>query len=114
MKKLLFIFVLAISATFTFNNVNAEVKPTREGKVFVQNAHHSSTGEVKSTPYVWRDSKGVEYPIKMSATGSCFVMKKSSKTGKEYKYYLGPEISEQICRELGIEYKGKKSAPKNS
>ena len=111
MKKFLFILLLAI---LSFNVSVAETKVTREGKVFVQNAHHSSTGEVKSTPYVWRDSKGVEYPIKMSATGSCFVMKKSSKTGKEYKYYLGPEISEEICRELGIEYKGKKSTSKNS
>lgn len=114
MKKFLFIFVLAIVAAFAFNDINAEVKATREGKVFVQNAHHSSTGEVKSTPYTWKDSKGVEYPIMMSGTGSCFVNKISSKTGKEYKYYLGPAISEEICKELGIEYKGKKSTSKNS
>lgn len=114
MKKFLFIFVFAIVATFAFNNINAEVKVTREGKVFVQNAHHSSTGVVKSTPYTWKDSKGVEYPIMMSANGSCFVNKISSKTGKEYKYYLGPEISQEICNELGVEYKGKKSIPKNS
>lgn len=114
MKKFLFIFILTIVATFAFNNINAEVKATREGKVFVQNAHRSFTGEVKSTPYTWKDSKGVEYPIMMSGNGSCFVMKTSSKTGKEYKYYLGPKISEEICKELGVEYKGKKSTPKNS
>lgn len=106
MKKFLFILLLAI---LSFNVSFAETKVTREGKVFVQNAHHSSTGVVKSTPYTWKDSKGVEYPIMMSGTGSCFVNKISSKTGKEYKYYLGPEISEEICSELGVEYKGKKS-----
>lgn len=112
MKKFLFILLLA---TLSFNVSVAETKVTREGKVFVQTVHHnSSTGEVKSTPYTWRDSKGVEYPIKMSANGSCFVMKTSAKTGKEYKYYLGPAISEEICKELGIEYKGKKSTSKNS
>lgn len=106
MKKFLFILLLAI---LSFNVSVAETKVTREGKVFIQNAHHSSTGVVKSTPYTWKDSKGVEYPIMMSANGSCFVNKISSKTGKEYKYYLGPEISQEICKEMGVEYKGKKS-----
>ena len=44
----------------------------------------------------------------MSSTGSCFVIKTSAKTGKEYRNYLGPEISEQMCKELNVEYKGKK------
>ena len=110
MKKFLFILI----ALLAFNYSNAEVKATREGKVFIQNAHHSSTGVVKSTPYTWKDSKGVEYPIMMSANGSCFVNKISSKTGKEYKYYLGPEISQEICKEMGVEYKGKKSTSENS
>lgn len=105
-------FILILIALLAFNISNAEVKATREGKVFIQNAHHFSTGEAKSTSYVWRDSKGTEYPIMISANGSCFVMKVSSKTGKEYKYYLGPEISEQICKEMGVEYKGKKSISK--
>ena len=50
----------------------------------------------------------------ISANGSCFVNKISSKTGKEYKYYLGPEISQEICKEMGVEYKGKKSTSENS
>ena len=112
MKKFLFILIALLAFNASITTINAEVKATREGKVFIQNAHHSSTGEAKSTPYTWRDSKGVEYPIKMSADGSCFVMKVSSKTGKEYKYYLGPKISEEICKELGVEYKGKKSTSK--
>lgn len=82
---------------------------SRSGNTFI-----SSTGErVKAsdikTKFTWKDSKGKEYPIYISKSGSCYVIKVSAKTNKEYKNYLGPEISQQICKELGIEYKGKKS-----
>ena len=81
---------------------------TRSGNTFI-----SSTGErVKTEPvktkFTWKDRKGKEYPVYISKTGSCFVIKVSAKTGKEYKNYLGPEISQQICKELGIEYKSKR------
>lgn len=59
------------------------------------------------TPYTWKDSKGKEYPIYISSTGSCYVIKTSSKTGKEYRQYLGPEISEEICKQLGRKYTAK-------
>lgn len=108
MKKFLIILIALFS--FGINTTNAEVKTTREGNTFVQNANHSSTGVVKSTPFTYKDSKGQTYPIYMSGNGSCFINKVSSKTGKEYKYYLGPEISEEICKELGVEYKGKKAS----
>ena len=79
---------------------------TRSGNTFI-----SSTGErtqpVK-TKFTWKDSKGNEYPVYISSNGSCFVIKVSAKTGKEYRNYLGPEISQQICKELGVNYKGKK------
>ena len=44
----------------------------------------------------------------MSASGSCYVIKTSKKTGKEYKQYLKPDVSQDICNKLGKEYKGKK------
>lgn len=62
------------------------------------------------TPYTWKDSKGKEYPIYISSTGSCYVIKTSSKTGKEYRQYLGPEISEEICKQLGRKYTAKTKA----
>lgn len=74
---------------------------------------YSSTGGVKQnstpqvTPYSWSDSKGNKYPIYISNSGSCYVIRTSKKTGKEYKSYLGPEISQDICKKLGKEYKGK-------
>lgn len=83
---------------------------TREGNTFI-----SFTGVLKTktepvkTAFTWKDSKGNEYPIYISKTGSCFVIKISNKTGKEYRKYLGPEVSAQICKELGVEYKYKRN-----
>ena len=80
-----------------------------------ENNVYSSTGRVannSSTPvctgFEWTDSKGNKYPIYISASGSCYIFKTSSKTGKEYKQYLSPDISKDICAKLGKEYKGKR------
>ena len=75
---------------------------------------YSSTGRVKSTSTpiatgcTWVDSKGNQYPIYMSSTGSCYIIRVSKNTGKEYKSYLGPEVSQDICKKLGKEYKSRK------
>lgn len=80
-----------------------------------ENNTYSSTGRVNanssapiSTGFQWTDSKDNKYPIYISASGSCYIIKKSSKTGKEYKSYLKPDVSQDICKKLGKEYKGKK------
>lgn len=80
-----------------------------------ENNTYSSTGRVNTnssapilTGFEWTDSKGNKYPIYISASGSCYIFKTSSKTGKEYKQYLSPDISKDICAKLGREYKGKK------
>lgn len=95
--------LLTLSATTSAQNY------TRSGNTFI-----SSTGELKAkqeptkTKFTWKDSKGKEYPIYISKNGSCFVIKVSAKTGKEYRNYLGTEISSQICKELNIKYKKSK------
>ena len=81
---------------------------TREGNTFISSTGERVKAEPVKTKFTWKDSKGKEYPVYISSNGSCFVIKVSAKTGKEYRNYLGPEISQQICKELGIEYKGKK------
>lgn len=79
-----------------------------------ENNTYSSTGRLKSnstainTGFNWTDSKGKSYPIYMSASGSCYIIKVSAKSGKEYKQYLKPDVSQDICNKLGKEYKGKK------
>ena len=89
----------------------------QEVKTFkVEGTTYSSTGgqgaKSKSEPIVtnctWIDSKGVSYPIFMSQTGSCYIIKTSAKTGKEYKSYLKPDVSQDICKKLGKTY-----TPKN-
>ena len=82
---------------------------TRSGNTFISSKGERVKAEPIKTKFTWKDSKGKEYPVYISSNGSCFVIKVSAKTGKEYKNYLGPEISQQICKELGIEYKGKKN-----
>ncbi len=61
-----------------------------------------------ATGCIWVDSKNNPYPVfASSTTGSCFVFKVSSKTGNEYRYYLGEAISKEICAKIGLEYKPK-------
>ena len=78
------------------------------------NTYISSTGRVKAstelvpTGFNWTDSKGVNYPIYISNSGSCFIIKTSAKTNKEYRCYLKPDVSQDICAKLGREYKAKK------
>ena len=81
---------------------------TRNGNTFTSTKSVKAKAKPVKTKFTWKDSKGKEYPIYISAKGSCFVIKTSSKTGKEYKNYLGPEISSQICKELNVKYNGKK------
>ena len=81
---------------------------TRSGNTFISSTGEHSKAEPVKTKFTWKDNKGKEYPVYISSKGSCFVIKVSAKTGKEYRNYLGPEISEQICKELNINYKNKK------
>ncbi len=87
----------------------AQVKYEQNGNTFktVQSEKSSKSEEPTKTPFFYEDSKGTKYPIYISSSGSCFVIKVSKKTGKQYRQYLGKEISQQICKQLGITYKGK-------
>ena len=82
---------------------------TRQGNTFVEVAKTSEkkTAEARNTGMKWKDSKGKSYDIFMSSRGSCFVKRISAKTGKEYRPYLGAELSQEICKELKVEHKGK-------
>ena len=98
MKTIL--ILLAMMLSFTANAQSY----TRQGNTFVS-AKSTTKAEPVKTKYNWQDSKGNSYPIYISQSGSCFVFRVSAKTGKEYKQYLGKEISAQISKEMGIEYK---------
>ena len=55
----------------------------------------------EKTGFTWKDSKGVVYDIYISSKNSCYILKTSKKTGKQYRQYLPKEVSQQIASELG-------------
>ncbi len=83
----------------------------RDGKAFVQTKATRAQASANDTPtaYVWRDSKGNEYPIilhryvkgEKAGRVTAYVVRVSAKTGKEYKYYLpdGEKIASEIMNE---------------
>lgn len=104
MKHIILLLVMLFSMSLTTNAQNY----VRNGNTFSVTSKTHVKSEPIKTKFTWSDSKGQSYPIYISSTGSCFVIKTSAKTGKEYRNYLGPELSQQVCKELNIEYKSKK------
>lgn len=109
MKKFFIILCTIMCMVFSFT-VDAQDNKSyvKEGTTFVQQKK-SSTSNAQKTAYTWKDSKGISYPIYLTehkkgekaGIATCFVMKVSQKTGKEYRYYLpdGEKIAEEILRE---------------
>lgn len=107
-KTLLTIVLLATAITAVAQEKTRPTAYQRDGKTFVQTkAQVSGTDQV--TAYKWRDSKGNEYPIVLhtytkgekKGRTTAYVVRTSSKTGKEYKYYLpdGEAIAREIMNE---------------
>ena len=70
---------------------------TRVGKEFRQN---SEKVQNVNTGYTFRDKTGKVYPIYQNSKGNFYIIRKSKKTGKEYKAALPKEISAEIAKEL--------------
>lgn len=88
--------------------VNNSISQTieRNGKVFVSKGRSIHKADTLVTEYKF-ESNGVQYPIIINkGTGSCYIWVKS-KNNKLYRKYMKSEISIEICKELGIEYKPK-------
>ena len=101
MKKYIFLII----AFFTISLILHSQNVVKEGKTFTQITKSSKkeSTDIK-TEYIYKDSKGIEYPVYLSSTGKAYIKKVSKKTGKEYKQYV-PEIGKQINPEA---YKDKK------
>lgn len=67
----------------------------RNGNTFVQTSKKKAKEAFKTTPYTYVASDGVKYPIYISGNGKYFIIRKSAKTGKEYRQYL-PKVQEQL------------------
>lgn len=93
MKKLLFLLIVLVCSS-TGVVTNAQQTIVLEGKTFVVQ-HPAGTSKDSKTEYVFKDSKGVSYPIYLSSGGKAYIIKVSKKTGKEYKCYI-PEIGKRI------------------
>lgn len=79
----------------------------KKGNNFEQVSTRNVASTATKTKFTWTDTKGNTYPIYVTKIGRCFVNKISSKTNKEYKYYLKEDLSRAICKELGITYQEK-------
>lgn len=71
----------------------------RKGNTFYQqsNSNKIEKDSAVFSGYHYFDTKGIRYPIYMSSKGKCFIIRTSSKTGKQYKQYL-PEITKQLAK----------------
>ena len=99
-KKLFIVMMMLMSISYT---VNAEI--IKEGKTYLQVSKQKTPD--KDSGFTYKDSKGNIYPIMIGKSGACYIVRISKKSGKEYKQYLGKEISQEICKELNINYKSK-------
>ena len=109
MKKTILTLVFLAMVVFASAQEKTQQKGwKREGKTFVETKSEVMNGDT-ITAYYWRDAKGQEYPIilhrytKGEKEGKvvAYVVRKSQKTGKEYRYYLpdGEKIAEEIINE---------------
>lgn len=104
MKKL-FILAAMLLALSVNNSSTYAQNVKREDTTFVVSSSRSKSEPTK-TKFTWKVGD-VEYPIYISSTGSCYIIKISKKSGKEYKQYLPKEVCIEICKESGIEYRPK-------
>ena len=119
MKKIITTIIIFVSVMLTSVMYAQDASISLTGGVYQRNgnefspaarANNSNSVAPELTDYTWKDTKGNVYPIYITSNGSCFVYRTSNRTGKEYKQYMKVEISQQICNELGKEYKGKRKS----
>lgn len=67
----------------------------RNGNTFTQVSKAKQKEAFKSTPYTYVAADGTKYPIYLSGHGKYFIIRKSKKTGKEWRQYL-PKVQEQL------------------
>ena len=96
MRKILFIILTLFLAIIAYYLFTKEIK---DGVTTMDKYTRINVDSLVKTEFVWKDSKGDEFPVYMAHTGSCFIIR-TSKSGKNYRAYLGEEVSEQIRKEL--------------
>jgi hypothetical protein len=102
MKKILLVIV---GVALAFTSLTAQ-DYTKQGTVYSQKK--DETPKEEKTGFTYQDKNGNQFDIYISKSGSCYIYRVSKKTSNPYKYYLGEEISKDICKQLNREYKAKK------
>ena len=98
------------SQLFVYHMKESSMSDYAQNTPAEDSVHHNRTKdnsqrhEFQETGFTWRDSRGNEYPVYMAHTGSCFVIR-TSKSGENYKSYLGKDVSEQIRKVLSTRKK---------
>lgn len=90
MKKLFLIVCLALLGSAVYAQ-----EVVRNGNTFTQTSKKKAKEAFMTTPYTYVASDGIKYPIYISGSGKYFIIRKSKKTGKEYRQYL-PKVQEQL------------------
>ncbi len=105
MSRFIKLYLLCLIAIITFacsqNKDQASTADTLpcENEPEMVNNDNNQDDDFTKTSFTWEDSKGDLYPVYMKKNGSCFVIR-TSKSGKNYRSYLGEEVSEQIANEI--------------
>lgn len=90
MKKImLMLCMLLLGGTLAAQNV------VRNGNTFTEVSKKKQKEAFKTTPYTYVAADGNKYPIYISGNGKYFIIRKSAKTGKEYRQYLS-KVQEQL------------------
>lgn len=92
MKKLFLIVCLALLGSVVYAQ-----EVVRNGNTFTQTSKKKAKEAFMTTPYTYVASDGTKYPIYVSGSGKYFIIRKSAKTGKEYRQYL-PEVTKQLSK----------------
>jgi hypothetical protein len=100
MKKIILALMMFASlqagAQTQSTTTTKKVAYTQNGNVFTAVSTTKRGLPPRKTAATWVTKDGTKYPIYKSASGRCFILKVSKKSGKEYKYYLPKELDTQV------------------
>ena len=113
MNKLLIGISIILALLAGCNSAKAQ-NVVREGKTFIsQNVNGAKASKDIETSYTWQDKDGNNYIIYLHkytkgekpGQWGAYVVRKSKKTGKPYKYYFpnNEEIAAEIMEEMKVE-----------
>ena len=85
MRRIIVTIILALVCSMITTNAQNVV---RKGNVFIEQPDSTKRSYAQQTKYTYQDKNGDKYTIYVSKNGKYFIIKKSKKSGKEYRKYL--------------------------